>query len=140
MTLRHRFTNVWASIQSEHGGLQQACVSSSKVKVGISDWTSIDRAGAAVVEMGEDHGLVSHSLGKSMRHLGFIMQDLPSTAEQASTLLPPHFHGRVKFPGHDPFTEQIVRGPNVHHVRWILHNWSDGYAREDSAEFHTFRR
>ncbi len=91
------------------------------------DWASIDRPGATVVDMGGGHGSVSQFLAKTTRHVKFIVQDLPSTVEQARVSLPSEFEGRVEFMGHDFFTEQTLQGPEVFLFRWIMHNWSDRY-------------
>lgn len=91
------------------------------------DWAPVDHTGATVVDMGGGNGSVSQALAKATQHTKFIVQDLPGTVEQARASLPPEFQGRVEFMGHDFFTEQTLRGPDVYLFRWIFHNWSDRY-------------
>lgn len=91
------------------------------------DWTSVDRPGATVVDVGGGHGSVSQFLAKSTQHITFIVQDLPGTVEQGRASLPAEFKGRIEFVAHDFFTEQTLENPDVYLFRWIMHNWSDPY-------------
>ena len=93
------------------------------------DWNSIDRPGATIVDIGGGHGQISQFLSKSTTHIKFIVQDLPGTIAQARKELPSsEFSGGiVEFMAHDFFTEQPVQGADVYFMRWILHDWSDGY-------------
>ena len=91
------------------------------------DWASIDRPGAIVVDVGGGNGSVSQALAKATQDVKFIVQDLPSTADQARATQSPEFEGRIEFMGHDFFTEQTVQGADIYLFRWTLHNWSDRY-------------
>lgn len=91
------------------------------------DWTSVDRPGATVVDMGGGNGSVSQFLARSTQHITFIVQDLPGTVEQGRASLPEELKGRVEFVAHDFFTEQTLESPDVYLFRWIMHNWSDPY-------------
>lgn len=94
------------------------------------DWTSMDRPGAVVVDVGGGHGSVSQALARSTKHIQYVVQDLPGTVEQAKKELPSDgdLKGRIEFQEHDFFTEQPLQGADVYLMRWILHDWSDVYA------------
>lgn len=92
------------------------------------DWGSIDHPGAVVVDVGGGHGSVSQALARSTKDIRYVVQDLPGTIEQAKDELPPDgLEGRIEFKDHDFFTEQSVKEADVYLMRWILHDWSDGY-------------
>jgi 6-hydroxytryprostatin B O-methyltransferase len=64
--------------------------------------------------------------------LNFIVQDLPSTVENAQATLaqlPPSTASRIAFEGHDFFTRQSVKDAEVYLLRMILHDWADLEAR-----------
>lgn len=46
----------------------------------------------------------------------------------AEANIPSDVSSRVKFMGHDFFTEQPVKDADVYLFRWIFHNWSDEYS------------
>lgn len=94
------------------------------------DWAALDQkpGGATVVDIGGGHGAVSQALAKATKGIHYIVQDLPSTVEQATRDLPKELEGRIEFVAHDFFTEQPVdRDVDVFLLRWILHDWSDDY-------------
>ncbi|KAL8849901.1 MAG: hypothetical protein Q9221_005167 [Calogaya cf. arnoldii] len=91
------------------------------------DWAAIDHPGAVVVDVGGGHGSISQALARSTKNIQFVVQDLPGTIEQAKKESPLEFEGRVEFQEHDFFTEQPVKNADVYLMRWILHDWSDGY-------------
>ena len=92
------------------------------------DWGSIDHPGAVVVDVGGGHGSVSQALARSTKNIRYVVQDLPGTIEQAKKELPAdEFAGRIEFEAHDFFTDQSVQEADVYLMRWILHDWSDGY-------------
>ncbi len=112
------------------------------------DWAGLDHrgqngedkfGGGMVVDIGGGHGAVSQALARATTRTRFIVQDLPGTVEQARKDLPEEFEGRIEFVAHDFFTEQPRGGSggggggegdmdvDVFLLRWILHNWSDGY-------------
>lgn len=82
-----------------------------------------------MVDVGGGHGAVSMALAKATTHMNFVVQDLPNTATQGEKLLPTSLQGRVSFMAHDFFEEQPVKCADVYFLRYILHNWSDKYAR-----------
>ncbi|KAI4277153.1 MAG: hypothetical protein L6R38_005497 [Xanthoria sp. 2 TBL-2021] len=92
------------------------------------DWRSIDHPGAVVVDVGGGHGSVSQALARATKDIQYVVQDLQGTIEQAKKELPAdEFAGRIEFKEHDFFTEQSVKEADVYLMRWILHDWSDGY-------------
>lgn len=91
------------------------------------DWSSLDKAGGTVVDIGGGHGGVSRALAGATHQLRLIVQDLPGTVKEGESLLPEKFRGRIEFMAHDFFTEQPVQGADIYFFRFILHNWSDGY-------------
>jgi ubiquinone/menaquinone biosynthesis C-methylase UbiE len=93
------------------------------------DWATFDRVGSVMVDVGGGHGAVSLALAKVTQHIKFVVQDLPVTTAQGEKLLPPDLRDRVSFTAHDFFAAQPVQGADVYFFRYILHNWSDAYAR-----------
>lgn len=93
------------------------------------DWASFDHADGLMVDIGGGHGAVSVALANATAHMRFIVQDLPNTTAQGEKLLPSGLQDRVSFMAHDFFEEQPVKGADVYFLRYILHNWSDKYAR-----------
>ena len=91
------------------------------------DWAAIDRPGSVVIDVGGGHGSVSQFLARETAHIHFIVQDLPNTVEQGRNFLPDELKTRVEFEAHDFFKEQVLRDVDVFLLRWIMHNWSDGY-------------
>ncbi|KAI4222618.1 MAG: hypothetical protein L6R36_006006 [Xanthoria steineri] len=92
------------------------------------DWGAIDHPGAVVVDVGGGHGSVSQALARSTKNIRYVVQDLPGTIEQAKKELPAdEFAERIEFEAHDFFTDQSVQEADVYLMRWILHDWSDGY-------------
>ncbi|KAL8945938.1 MAG: hypothetical protein Q9222_007595, partial [Ikaeria aurantiellina] len=91
------------------------------------DWKSIDTPGSTVVDVGGGHGSVSQALARATSHIYFVVQDQPDTVAQARKELPTDLETRVEFQEHDFFTPQPLRGKQVYLMRWILHDWSDGY-------------
>lgn len=94
------------------------------------DWALFDHAGAQVVDIGGGHGAVSIALAKATKHIQFIVQDLPTTTSQGVKLLPESLRRRVTFMPYDFFDQQPIHNADIYFFRYILHNWSDKYARK----------
>jgi hypothetical protein len=93
------------------------------------DWPSIDKPGAAVVDIGGGNGQISQYLARHTNHTHFIVQDLPHVVEKAPSHLPDDLKDRVEFAVHDFFQPQTPDPPPAAFLlRYILHNWSDKYA------------
>ena len=93
------------------------------------DWTGVDRPDAVVVDVGGGHGSISRFLAQHTQHIHFIVQDIPATVKAGQDVLPADLQDRVEFMPHDFFTPQ-TEAADVYILRWILHNWADGYAEE----------
>ncbi|KAF8206050.1 O-methyltransferase-domain-containing protein [Mycena galopus ATCC 62051] len=97
-------------------------------------WASLPE-GAVVVDVGGGIGSAALLLGQKHPHLRVIVQDLPEVAANAQKswgVQFPEVHqsGRVTFEGHDFFSPQPVHNASVFFLRYIVHNWSDPYARK----------
>ncbi|KAF7353515.1 S-adenosyl-L-methionine-dependent methyltransferase [Mycena sanguinolenta] len=97
-------------------------------------WASLPE-GAVIVDVGGGIGSAALLLGQKYPHLRVIVQDLPEVAANAQKnwqIQFPEVHqsGQVTFEGHDFFTPQPVRNASVFFLRYIVHNWSDPYARK----------
>ncbi|KAL6721250.1 hypothetical protein ACLMJK_000352 [Lecanora helva] len=90
------------------------------------DWASL--GAGTVVDVGGSYGTLSVAIGRNFPLLHFIVQDQREVVETARQVLPEEMKNRVKFLGHDFFTEQPIKEAQVYLLRWILHDWSDKYA------------
>ena len=86
------------------------------------DWAGL--GDATVVDVGGSHGSQSIALASAFPKLSCVVQDRAEVVQRALA----RGKGRVTFMEHDFFEEQPVRGAAVYVLRWILHDWSDGYA------------
>lgn len=98
------------------------------------NWTSIPK-GATVVDVGGAAGHISLAIASKLPQLQFLVEDLAPVSEQANRLIssfPESVSERVKFLAHDFFEPQPVEARNaaVYIMRYILHDWSDIYARK----------
>ena len=91
------------------------------------DWAALDGTDTVLVDVGGGHGAVAQHLADSTKNMKFIVQDLPSTAQQGREILAEKYKPRIEFSGHDYFTEQTVKGKDIYFFRWIFHNLSDPY-------------
>ncbi|CRG88299.1 Sterigmatocystin 8-O-methyltransferase [Talaromyces islandicus] len=90
------------------------------------DWSTLDRPGSALVDIGGGYGQISQALAKKTQHLSFIVQDLQHVVEHGRQRLPSEFNGRISFEVQN-FMEpqQPGRTPDAYLISRCLHNWSD---------------
>ena len=92
------------------------------------DWSTLDRKGVRVVDIGGGKGSVSQYLARHTSQVQFLVQDLPYVVPAAKEELPIELKGRVDFEVHDFLELQAPEpAPNAFLLRWILHNWPDSY-------------
>ncbi|KAL6860493.1 hypothetical protein ACO1O0_004521 [Amphichorda felina] len=66
-------------------------------------------------------------------HLRFVLQDHAPAIERAKVEVWPRespdalASGRIQFIAHDYFDKNPMEGAGVHWLRYVLHDWSDGY-------------
>ncbi|KAJ7804660.1 S-adenosyl-L-methionine-dependent methyltransferase [Mycena leptocephala] len=89
-------------------------------------WASLPKD-AVVVDVGGGIGSAALLLAQKHPHLRIIVQDLPSWEVQFPEVSQ---SGQVTFEGHDFFKPQPVHNASVFFLRYIVHNWSDPYARK----------
>lgn len=93
------------------------------------DWKSIDKPGAAAIDLGGGMGQVSAFVSSRTDHLSFVVQDLPHIISEARKSTPDATKSRIEFQEHDFFTPQTLESsPDLIFTRFILHDWSDKYA------------
>ncbi|PCH41150.1 S-adenosyl-L-methionine-dependent methyltransferase, partial [Wolfiporia cocos MD-104 SS10] len=85
---------------------------------------------STIVDVGGGAGGTSLDLARRFPNLHFVVEDLPSTIQQAQAVWTREYpealqRGRVKLVPHDFFTEQPVKGAEVYFLRAILHDWPD---------------
>jgi len=83
-----------------------------------------------IVDVGGGAGGTSLDLAKRYPNLRFIVEDRPSTIQQAEVVWMREYPeaiqtGRVKLLPHNFFSEQPIKGADVYFMRWILHDWPD---------------
>jgi 6-hydroxytryprostatin B O-methyltransferase len=87
-----------------------------------------------VVDVGGGPGHVAMALARKFPSLRFEVQDLPETVEVGAKNCPPELRSRITFKPHDFFQRQPARdreaGSITYFARFILHDWSDTYARK----------
>ncbi|GLI78315.1 hypothetical protein PoHVEF18_006626 [Penicillium ochrochloron] len=92
-------------------------------------------AGAKVVDLGGALGHISLGIAEKFEDLEFVVEDQDPLMEQACRLIssyPDRIAKRVKFLPHDFFQPQPAeaRAADAYIMRYILHDWSDTYAKE----------
>ena len=93
------------------------------------DWSSVDKPGDVVVDVGGGNGQISQYLARHTSNTKFIVQDLAHVVSSAPAQLPEDLKNRVDFITHDFFTPQTMDPPPAAFLlRYVLHNWSDKYA------------
>ncbi|TVY55663.1 O-methyltransferase gsfB, partial [Lachnellula suecica] len=90
-------------------------------------WSSLDKPGAVMVDVGGGLGTVSKTLANATKNLRFVVQDLAGPVGIGRETLPEELKGRVDYEAGDFFGEQKIVGADVYFFRWIFHNWSDEY-------------
>ncbi|PCH39010.1 S-adenosyl-L-methionine-dependent methyltransferase, partial [Wolfiporia cocos MD-104 SS10] len=85
---------------------------------------------STIVDIGGGAGGTSLDLARRFPNLRFVVEDLPSTIQQAQAVWTREYpealqSGRVKLVPHDFFTEQPIKGAEVYFMRSILHDWPD---------------
>lgn len=99
-------------------------------------WHLLEKDGGhLVVDVGGGPGHVAMALAKKHPSLRFEVQDLPETVAVGEKSCPEDLKSRIKFRPHDFMTAQpehsVGEGESVaYFCRFILHDWSDKYARE----------
>ncbi|KAE8347522.1 S-adenosyl-L-methionine-dependent methyltransferase [Aspergillus arachidicola] len=98
------------------------------------DWGSLP-AGAKIVDVGGAAGHISLAIAENFPGLEFVIEDQSPLAGQAEKLIasaPKSVAERVKFLPHDFFQPQPVttQGADLYIMRYILHDWSDYYAKK----------
>ena len=90
------------------------------------NWEST--AEGQLVDIGGSQGSVAIEIARQMPNIRCIVQDLPEVI--AGSKIPDDLKdsGRVTFMAHDFFTEQPVKGADIYHLRYILHNWPEKYS------------
>lgn len=91
------------------------------------DWSSLDRPGTHVVDIGGSNGHVSMYLARNTSNMRFTVQDLPHVVATAEKALHSDFKGRVTLRPHDFTTPQVERDIDVFFLRWVLHDWPETY-------------
>ncbi|KAH8090989.1 S-adenosyl-L-methionine-dependent methyltransferase [Cristinia sonorae] len=94
------------------------------------DYPWQDLGAATVVDVGGGVGGMSMDLARIHPNLKFVIQDRPAVVEQGKTIWQRDFPeavegGRVTLMAHDFFAEQPVKGAEVYHMRYIIHDWPD---------------
>lgn len=88
------------------------------------DWAALGQA--QVVDIGGGRGHIARCLARRFQDLNIIVQDMDKVIENAETELEEDVRDRVTFMIHDLFAPQTVQA-DVFFLRWVLHNWPDGY-------------
>ena len=94
-----------------------------------------DNPNAFVVDVGGGPGHVAMALAQKYPTLRFEVQDLPETVKVGAKKCPEELRARISFQPHDFFKQQPARDlPEetsvTYFARFILHDWSDKYARQ----------
>lgn len=90
------------------------------------DWGSFGTG--TVIDVGGGSGHVEVNLAKKFPNLDFVIQDLPTNAEPAQTLIDQHkSRDRIKFQAHDFFQPQPTQQtpPKAYLLSRVFHDWQD---------------
>ena len=90
------------------------------------DWSTLDKPGSRLIDLGGGYGQISQALSKHTQHLAFTVQDLPHVVKQGRKELPSEFNERISFEARN-FMEpqQPENSPDAYLISRCLHNWSD---------------
>ncbi|KAI9706230.1 MAG: O-methyltransferase ctb2 [Bogoriella megaspora] len=103
---------------------------------GFVGWEELDtRANTLLVDVGGGPGHVAMALARKYPTIRFEVQDLPETVEVGARNCPEELKSRFTFRAHDFFKTQPkheISGDEsvAYFARFILHDWSDKYARQ----------
>ncbi|KAK2005549.1 O-methyltransferase [Colletotrichum eremochloae] len=97
-------------------------------------WYQLEQSGHLVVDVGGGPGHVAIALAKKYPRLRFEVQDLPETVTVSERSCPDELKSRIKYRSHDFMTPQpphdVADNESIaYFCRFILHDWSDKYAR-----------
>lgn len=90
------------------------------------DWKSF--ATGTIIDVGGGSGHVAINLAKKFSNLDFVVQDLPTNAEPAQTLIAHHeLQDQISFQSHDFFQQQPSqrKPPKAYLLSRVLHDWQD---------------
>lgn len=90
-------------------------------------WRELDASDSLVVDVGGNKGHTCVQLAKVTKNLHFVVEDLPSTVENAEQGLPTDYRDRISFKASDFFKSQPVLNADVYFFRMIFHDWPDKY-------------
>ncbi|KAK2058400.1 O-methyltransferase [Colletotrichum caudatum] len=97
-------------------------------------WHKLDQSGHLIVDVGGGPGHVSIALAEMYGKLRFEVQDLPETVALGEKSCPDALKSRITYRPHDFMTPQpphdVADNEGIaYFCRFILHDWSDKYAR-----------
>jgi ubiquinone/menaquinone biosynthesis C-methylase UbiE len=94
------------------------------------DWSTLDKAGARLIDVGGGYGQISQAVAKHTQKLAFTVQDLPHVVEQARKKLPSEFEQRICFEAHSFMEPQQGQegSADAFLISRCLHNWSDHHS------------
>ena len=94
--------------------------------VNAFDWSTLDKPGSRIVDLGGGYGQISQTLARHTQHLAFTVQDLPHVVAEGSDKLPEELGGRISFKAHNFMELQDKDNPpDAFLISRCLHNWSD---------------
>ncbi|KAI9668121.1 MAG: O-methyltransferase ctb2 [Bathelium mastoideum] len=99
-------------------------------------WHELEEGGGTLcVDVGGGPGHVAMALARKYPKLRFEVQDLPETVEVGARNCPEELKDRFTFRAHDFFQPQPQHSVSdkegiTYFARFILHDWSDKYARQ----------
>lgn len=113
---------VWAHGMVAGGRADASCLDADY------PWESLGNS--TVVDVGGGAGGTSLDLSRKFPNLSFVVEDRPSTIQQAEYVWAHEYPqaiqmGRVKLVPHNFFSKQPIRGAEVYFMRYILHDWPD---------------
>ncbi|KAF4633303.1 hypothetical protein G7Y89_g4822 [Cudoniella acicularis] len=81
-----------------------------------------------LVDVGGGAGTAAIEIARYLSKIKCVVQDLPEVVAGAVVPEDLQLGERLRFMAHDFFQDQPLRGADIYHLRWILHDWSDKYA------------
>ena len=83
-----------------------------------------------LVDVGGGQGHVDVALAQAYPDMKFTVQDLSDAVIKGQAECPLNLKHRIEYMQHDFFAQQPVKGADIYFLRFILHDWSDKYARK----------